>query len=70
MLTIWLKHTHAIRVQRLGNCLECLKPGLSSSALPDFKVDVDSISFLQWQQVEKKIVKFNQTMAFGQVIPK
>ena len=51
----------------LGNCPECLKPGLS---LSDFKVDADLISFLQWQQVEKKIAKVNQTMPFGQVIPK
>ena len=51
----------------LGNYPECLKPGLS---LSDFKADVDLISFLQWQQVEKKIVKVNQTMPFGQVIPK
>ena len=28
------------------------------------------ISFLQRQRVEKKIVKVNQTMSFGQVIPK
>ena len=51
----------------LGNCLECLKPGLSIS---DFKAYVVLISFLQWQQVEKNIVIVNQTMPFGQVIPK
>ena len=51
----------------LGNCPECLKPRLS---LSDFKADVDLISFLQWQRVEKKIVKVNQTMPFRQVIPK
>ena len=51
----------------LGNCLECLKSGLS---LSDFKTDVDLISFLQWQWVEKQIVKVNQTMPFDQVIPK
>ena len=45
---------------------ECLKPGLS---LSNFKADVDLISFLQWQRVEKRIVKVNQTMPFGQVIP-
>ena len=51
----------------LVNCPEYLKPGLS---LPDFKADIDLISFLQWQRVEKKIVKVNQTMPFGQVICK
>ena len=51
----------------LGNCLECLKPGLS---LSDFKADVDLISFLQWQRVGKKIIKVSQMMPFGQVIPK
>ena len=34
------------------------------------KEHVDLISFLQWQRVEKKIVKINQTISFGQVIPK
>ena len=51
----------------LGNCPECLKPGLS---LSDFKGDVDLVSFLQWQWVEKKIAKVNQTMPFGRIIPK
>ena len=51
----------------LGNCPECLKPWLS---LSNFKADVDVISFLQWQRLEKKIVKVNQTMLFGQVILK
>ena len=51
----------------LGNCPECLKLGLS---LSDFKADVDLISFLQRKRVEKKIVKVNHTMPFGQVIPK
>ena len=51
----------------LESCPECLNPGLSFS---DFKTDVDLIFFLQWELVEKKIVKLNQTMAFGQVIPK
>ena len=51
----------------LGNYPEYLKLGLS---LSDFKADVDLISFLQWQRVEKKIVKVNQTIPFGQVIPK
>ena len=51
----------------LGNWPECLKPWL---LLSDFKADVDLISFLQWQRVEKKIVKVNQTMSFGQVIHK
>ena len=51
----------------LGNCPVCLKPGLS---LPHFKADVDLISFLQWQLVEKKTAKVNQTMPFGQMIPK
>ena len=51
----------------LRNCPECLKPGLS---LPNFNADVDLISFLQWQRVEKKIVKVTQRMSFGQVIPK
>ena len=51
----------------LGNCPECLKPGL---LLSDFKADVDLISFLQWQRVEKKTAKVNQTMSFSQVIPK
>ena len=50
------------KVCMLGNCSECLKPGLS---LSNFKADVDLISFLQWQQVEKKIVKDNQTMLFS-----
>ena len=50
----------------LGNYPEYLKLGLS---LSDFKADVDLISFLQWQRVEKKIVKVNQTIPFGQVIP-
>ena len=49
----------------LGNWPECLKAGVS---LSDFKADVDLISFLIWQRVEKKIVKVNQTMPFGQVI--
>ena len=40
----------------LRNCPECLKLGLS---LSDFKADVGFISFLQWQRVEKKIVKVN-----------
>ena len=48
-----------------GNCPECLKPVPS---LSDFKADVDLISFWQWQRIEKKIVKVNQTMPFGQVI--
>ena len=51
----------------LGNCPKCLKPGLS---LSDLKADVDLIYFLQWRGVEKKNVKVNQTMPFGQVIPK
>ena len=51
----------------LGNCPECLKPWLS---LSNFKADVDVISFLQWQPLEKKIVKVNRTMLFGQVILK
>ena len=51
----------------LGNCPECLKSELS---LSDFKADADLISFLQRQRVEKKIVKVNLTMLFGQVIPK
>ena len=48
-------------------CAECLNPGPS---LSNFKGDVDLISFLQWQRVDKKIVKVNQTIPFGQVIPK
>ena len=51
----------------LGNCPECLGPGLSVS---DFKANVDLLYFLQWQRVEKKTVKVNKTMPFGQVIPK
>ena len=51
----------------LGNCPDYLKPGLS---LSDFKSVVDLISFLQCQRAEKKIVKVNQAMSFGQVIPK
>ena len=51
----------------LGNRWGGLKPGLS---LSDFKTDVDLISFSLWQRVEKKIVKVNQTIPFGQVIPK
>ena len=51
----------------LGNCPECFKLELS---LSDFKADVDLISFLQWHRVGKKIVKVNQTMPFGQVIPR
>ena len=51
----------------LGSCPECLNPGLSFS---DLKTDVDLIFFLLWELVGKKIVKLNQTMAFGQVIPK
>ena len=43
----------------LGNSPECLKPGLS---LSDLKVNVDLISFLQWQQVEKTIVKVAMAM--------
>ena len=43
----------------LGNCLGT-----------DFKEGDDLISFLQWQRLEKKIVKVCQTMAFSQVIPK
>ena len=69
LLTIWLKHTHEVRVQRIA-CLECpefLRQGL---LLSGFKADVDLISLLQWQWVEKKIVKVNQTMSFGQVTPK
>ena len=50
-----------------GNCPDCLKAGLS---LSDFKADVDLIYFLQWQRAEKKIVKVNQAMPLGQVIPK
>ena len=38
----------------LGNYPEGLKPGIS---LSDFEADVDLISFLQWQQVEKKLQK-------------
>ena len=34
------------------------------------KADFDLVSFLQWQRVERKIVKVNQTMPFYQVIPK
>ena len=52
---------------RLGNCPECLK---LEQSLSDFKVDVELISFSQLQRVEKKIVKVNQTIPFGQVIPK
>ena len=51
----------------IANCPECLKSGLS---LSDFKADVGLISFLQWQRVEKKIVKFYPMMLFCQVIPK
>ena len=51
----------------LGNCPECLKPWLS---LSNFKADVDVISFLQWQRLERKIVKVNRTMLIGQVILK
>ena len=51
----------------LRNCPECLKPEL---LLSDFKPDVDLISFSQWERVEKNIVKVNQTMPIGQVIPK
>ena len=51
----------------LGNCPECLKPGLS---LSDFKADVDLISLLQRQRVEEKTVKVNNAMSFGQMIPK
>ena len=43
----------------LGHCPKFLKPRLS---LSDFKADVDLISFLQWQRVEKKIVEVNQTI--------
>ena len=50
----------------LGKCLECLKPGL---LLSDFKADIDFISFLKWQPVEKKIYNVNQTMPFVQVFP-
>ena len=49
----------------VGNCLECLKPGLS---LSDFKAGADLISFLQWQHVEKKIVKVNQNGKCEQVV--
>ena len=49
----------------LGNCPDYLKPGLS---LSDFKSVVDLISFLQCQRAEKKIVKVNQAMSFGQYI--
>ena len=51
----------------LSHCPECIRSGLS---LSDLKAHVDLISFLQRQRVEKKIVKVNQTMSFGQVIPK
>ena len=52
---------------KLENYPECLKPGLS---LSDFKADVYLISLFQWQQLQKKIAKVNQTMPVGQVIPK
>ena len=51
----------------LRNCMKCLKPGLSSS---DFKADVYLISFLQWQGIEKKIVKVNEMMPFDQLLSK
>ena len=51
----------------LGNCPECLKPGLS---LSDFKADIDLISFFGMTQVETKILKVSQMILFSQVIPK
>ena len=51
----------------LRNCMKCLKPGLSSS---DFKADVYLISFLQWQGIEKKIVKVNEMMPLDQLLSK
>ena len=45
----------------LGNCPECLKSGLSLS-------DFDLISFYNGKELKK--IEVNQTMSFGQVIPK
>ena len=49
----------------LGNCPECLKPGLS---LSDFEAEVDLISFYNGKELKK--IEVNQTMLLGQVIPK
>ena len=43
------------------------KAGTISS---DFKADVYLISFLQWQGIEKKIVKFDEMMPVDQVLSK
>ena len=49
------------------NCPKYLKQEL---LLLDSKADVDLVSFLHWQHVQKKTVKVNKTIPFCQVIPK
>ena len=50
-----------------GECELCLTSNLS---LSDFDEETKTISFLNWQRVDKNIAKINQSLTFDQAIEK
>ena len=51
----------------VGDCELCLT---SNFLLSDFDEEKKTISFLNWQQIDKNIAKINQSVPFDQAIEK